>query len=102
MADFQRVERHVICKSDSRWLLIDEATFRSKELYNVANYQIRQSFCKDKGYISYPKLNRLLKASPYYQALPAKVSQQTLRLLDKNWQAFFFRQQGLEAKPKEI
>ena len=40
----QLVERHLIRKDDPRFAIIDAAAFASKNLYNQANYQIRQSF----------------------------------------------------------
>jgi uncharacterized phage-like protein YoqJ len=39
----QLVEQHVIDKSDSRYAVIDEAAFKSKNLYNAALYEIRQA-----------------------------------------------------------
>ncbi len=61
----------------------------SKNLYNEANYIIRQRFFKDRHWIRYTQLNRLLKTSNNYTALPSQSSQQTLRTLDKNWWSFF-------------
>ena len=61
----------------------------SKNLYNEANFLIRQRFFQDRYWTRYTELNTLLKASPNYQALPIQSSQQTLRLLDKNWKSFF-------------
>ena len=95
----QRVERHVIRQSDSRYAAIDGASFAAKELYNVANYQTRQSFCAGSGYVSFPTLNKALKASPYYRALPAKVAQQVLRMLDQNWQSFFAANSDFKQNP---
>lgn len=40
----QLVERTVIRKTDSRYAAIDAASFASKNLYNAANYIVRQSF----------------------------------------------------------
>lgn len=40
----QLVEQHVIGKSDARYAVIDQAAFASKNLYNAANYEIRQVF----------------------------------------------------------
>jgi putative transposase len=37
----QLVEQHVIARSDSRYAAIDEAAFKSKNLYNAALYEIR-------------------------------------------------------------
>jgi len=34
-------------------------------------------------------MHRLMKSHEAYKALPAKVAQQVLRVLDKNWQSFF-------------
>jgi len=40
----QLAEKHVISKSDPRYAVIDRAAFASKNLYNAALYEIRQSF----------------------------------------------------------
>lgn len=85
----QLVEQHVIRKGDARYETIDQAAFASKNLYNAANYVIRQAFIFQGVYLNYNTMHQLMKAHPAYKALPAKVSQQVLRTLDKNWQSFF-------------
>jgi putative transposase len=40
----QLAERHLIGKDDPGFAVIDRAAFASKNLYNQATYQIRQSF----------------------------------------------------------
>ena len=57
----------------------------------MAKYIVRQEFInKGKGnYLNYNKVQKLLQSGADYQAIPAKVSQQVLILLDKNWQKFF-------------
>jgi putative transposase len=40
----QLVEQHVIRKADSRYAAIDQAACASKDLYNAANYTVRQAF----------------------------------------------------------
>jgi hypothetical protein len=37
------VEQHIISKSDPRYETIDRAAFASKNLYNAANYLVRQA-----------------------------------------------------------
>lgn len=37
-------EQHIISKSDPRYAIIDRAAFASKNLYNAANYLVRQAF----------------------------------------------------------
>ncbi|VEP16974.1 transposase [Hyella patelloides LEGE 07179] len=84
----KHVERHIIKRSHSIWQQIDKLCFLSKNLYNYANYQIRQAFIFDKIYLGYNKVYHACKSTPDYQALPAKVSQQVLRLLEQNWKSF--------------
>jgi putative transposase len=85
----QLVEQHIIKENDSRFEPIDQAAFAAKNLYNKANYIIRQSFIHQGRYISYPTMAKRLQGTDEYQALPAKVSQQVLMSLDKAWQSFF-------------
>ena len=84
----QLVERHVIRKTDSRYQAIDAAAFASKNLYNLANYHMRQSYIHTGTYLGYAAVYHLVKGSDAYTALPRKVSNDVLRLLDKNWKAF--------------
>jgi putative transposase len=83
------VEQHVIKRGDPRYEAIDQAAFASKNLYNVANYEVRQAFIHQGVYLSYNQLHARMKSHEAYKAMPRKVSQQILRLLDKNWQSFF-------------
>ena len=85
----QLTERHIIKSTSHRFAQIDELAFKSKNLYNAANYVIRQSFIYGWGYVNYNEMNRLMKSQVAYKALPAKVSQQILMVLDKNWKSFF-------------
>ncbi|MEG4623697.1 transposase [Microcoleus sp. w1-18aA5] len=85
----QLTERHIIKSTEHRFAQIDELAFKSKNLYNAANYVIRQSFIYGWGYVNYNEMNRLMKSHEAYKALPAKVSQQILMVLDKNWKSFF-------------
>jgi len=88
-----RVEKHIIHSKNPYYKLLDEFCFKSKNLYNFANYQIRQKFCKDGKYITYNEMDKLLKQDGMdydYRNMPtAQCSQQILRLLDKNWKSFF-------------
>jgi putative transposase len=90
----QLVEQHVIDKHDPRFAIIDEAAFKSKNLYNAALYEIRQAFFCDGTYLNYNEMDRRMQAHEAYKALPAKVSQQILMALDKNWTSF---KEGLKA-----
>ena len=85
----QLVERHTIKRADPRFTAIDRAAFASKNLYNAANYVVRQSFIHAGVYLNYHEMDRRMQDHEAYRALPAKVAQWVLRLLDKNWQSFF-------------
>ena len=144
MTDINLVERHIIKKSHVLFPYLDEYSFKAKNLYNRANYIIRQVFVitsnlekinngeknviitdeqytflseindvvglynefkesknavsnykplnyfdEDHKFVNYDFLNYYLKSEDCYKDLMAQVSQQTLRLLEKNWKSFF-------------
>ncbi|WP_161938087.1 transposase [Mastigocoleus testarum] len=61
----------------------------AKNLYNYANYLIRQSFIFEEKYLNYNAMEKLCQVSGDYKALPAKVAQQILMRLHEAWQGFF-------------
>lgn len=95
-------ERHIVKQNSPFFKECDALCFKSKNLYNYANYIVRQEFIlsskqKEEGvvdhanYLNYYNINRKVideKQFDMYQ-LPIKVSNQTLMLLDKNWKSFF-------------
>ena len=85
----QRVEKIIIKKSHPKYKIIDEMCFKSKELYNYANYIIRQEFINNNKYISYYDMNRELKTHQQYKDCGSQPANCTLRLLDKNWKSYF-------------
>ena len=98
----QLVEQHCIHKSDPRYATIDAAAFASKNLYNAANYRVRQSFIFEGKYLGFAEVFHLVKCTPEYQALPAKVANDVLRLLDKNWKSFFKAMEAWKADPAKF
>ena len=88
-----RTERHRIKSNNQYYKLLDDFCFKSKNLYNFANYQIRQEFCNNNKHISYNQIDKLLKQKEMnfdYANMPmAQTAQQCLKLLDKNWKSFF-------------
>src|SRR5438105_942676 len=98
----QLVEQHVISRNDPRFAVIDEAAFKSKNLYNAANYEIRQSFIHDDAYLNYHEIQRRMQSHEAYKALPAKVSQQILMLLHHNWTSFFEAREAYKEDPSKF
>ena len=90
-----RVEKHTIKTSDEHFAVLSDFCHKAKNLYNHANYPIRQAMTDtdNKRWIRYAELDKILKADkeyPDYQDMPtAQLEQQVLRLIDKNWKAFF-------------
>ena len=91
--NIQQVEKHIIKKSHPYYNMFCEFTHQSKNLYNHANYLVREEFIKTGKWLRYQDLDKLLKRDieyPDYTNMPnAQCAQQTLRLLDTNWQSFF-------------
>ena len=89
----QRTEKHRIKQSNDYYPLIDNFCFNAKNLYNHANYLVRQEFTSNGNWLRYATLDKLLKADieyPDYRDMPtAQSAQQLLRLIDKNWKSFF-------------
>ena len=96
------VEKHIIKKGHKYFEEIDKLSFASKNLYNLANYHIRQEFFKTGKILSYPKLDKLLQSTDAYKALPAKVSQQVLMILARNWKAFMEAEIAYTKNPEKF
>lgn len=98
----QLVERHIIKKNHQFFSECDELSFKAKNLYNTANYFVRQEFINNKKYISSFELQKIFQGThEAYTALPAKISQQTLRLLHRNWISFFKAIKDWKIHPKK-
>lgn len=93
----QRVEKHLIKISNPYFEMLKDFCFKSKNLYNSANYQIRQKFINENIYLNYYNMDKLMKSiiseegfvNDYKEMPTAQSAQQCLRLLDKNWKSFF-------------
>lgn len=96
------VEQHIIQKSNKFFIEVDVICFKSKNLYNYANYIIRNEYLKtskdkEEGkrehahWIRYTEIQKAFQKEKQfdYTQLPAKVSQQVLMSLDKSWKGYF-------------
>ncbi len=98
----QVVEQTIISKNDPRFAAIDAAAFASKNLWNAANYLVRQSFIHEHIYLDNVKVYHLIKSHEAYKALPAKVSNQVLIQLHKAWVAFFEAMEAWRQDPSKF
>ncbi len=73
--------------------LLDEITFRSKNLFNVATYMVRQRFFAEGKWLRYYDLWQLLKDHEAYHNLQRMCGshppQQVLKQVDRNFKSFF-------------
>lgn len=84
------VEKHII-RSGKYFNQLIEITRLSKNLYNSGLYAVRQYYFEHKKFLNYVNLNNMFveqKQQDYYK-LPAKVSQQTLKMVEQNFKSFF-------------
>ena len=84
-----RVEQHQIKKTDSIWKIVDDLCWKAKNVYNCANYIIRQEFINNHNYIKINDLDKIMQKQECYSILGSQAAQKTLQLLDKNWKSFF-------------
>ncbi len=84
------------------WRTIDEMCFNSKNLYNYANYIIRQEYIENKRYIPYKEMNSNLKTHRQYKDCMSQPANCTLKLLDKTWKSFFVGLKKYEQCPSKF
>ena len=72
-----------------------------KNLYNRANFHYKQKQ-RDKRYLSYYDLDKLLKTEECYKFLPAHTAQHTLKLLIHNWRAYFRARKEWNKNPQKF
>jgi putative transposase len=84
----QLVEKHVINRQHQFWKECDQLAFKSKDLYNAANYIQRQYFFEFGKFHTLPSLYHLIKNHEAYRALPTKVSKQICKVLCQAWTGF--------------
>jgi putative transposase len=84
-----------------------ELTHHAKNLYNQALWTLRQAFEATGLYFPYQKMDKAMKqvenleGEINYKLLKTKVSQQTLRRLDKNFKSFFKCHQDFQKNPNK-
>lgn len=93
MTVIQQVEKHIIKKSHPHYSMFCEYTHLAKNVYNHANFVVRNEFVNTGKWLRYQELDKILRRDvmyPDYKNMPeAQSAQQTLRLLDNNWKSFF-------------
>ena len=85
-------ETHKIRPNHKLYSICDELCFKSKNLYNAALFEFRQSyFDKEEDTLSWQNLNRIFNQNNQfdYRELPSKVSNTVLKKLGNNISSFW-------------
>ena len=86
----QLTQQIIITQKHKYYAGLDYLCLLAKNLYNVVLYNIRQQYFKDKTYLNYNALDKLLYSNVDYKAIPYRQSaQQILRSVDKTYSSFF-------------
>ena len=88
----QLTETHQIKPNHKLYSICDELCFKSKNLYNAALFEFRQSyFDKELDVLTWQNINRIFNQSNQfdYRELPSKVSNTVLKKLGNNLSSFW-------------
>lgn len=85
------VESHIIKELHSIYKECDHLCFLSKNLYNASLYNIKLRYEEDNSFLGYHQLSKRFSDENNidYRSLPAKVSQQVMMLLERNYKSYF-------------
>jgi putative transposase len=101
-----RTEIHCIKKGHHLFTYCNETCFKAKNLYNHANYLIRQQLFYLEIFLPYDGKEHSLyfqtKNHETYKALPAQTAEGVLKKLEDNWHAFFASMKEWKAAPSRF
>lgn len=83
------LKQHIRNLSKSQFNELKLMCKHSNSLYNCGLYITNKYFEETNSYIGYNKLYHELKDNIHYKSIPAKIGQQIIRLIDKNYMSFF-------------
>ena len=84
-----RAERHCIKRVHKDFKLVDELCFQSKNVYNYANYLIRQNFVETGEIIKRFDMQTIMKDTDCFMELGSNTGQVTIQMLSNAWKSFF-------------
>lgn len=84
-----RVEQQIIRKNNPIYKLVDQYCFYSKNVYNAANYIIRQEFINNNKRLSAYEVQKLMQSMDCYKECGSQAAQKTIQLVDKMWKSYF-------------
>lgn len=99
----QLTERHFMHEGSEQSMECERIAHLSKNLFNATLYAVRQHFFETGHYLPFAKVcnDFTSQGNPGYTALPRKVSQSTMRVVDKAFKSFFQSLAQYKANPSK-
>lgn len=82
-------QKYKLKLTDEDRFIVDKLSYHSARLYNTCIYNIRQYYFDNNSYLNYTDQYHLIKDDVNYKLLITDSSQQTHRLVDRNFKSFF-------------
>lgn len=96
-----RVEQQFIKKNHPLYKIVDQHCFYSKNIYNQANYLIRQAFIKENKVLSAFDIQKLMQDMDCYKECGSQAAQKTIQLVGKMWKSFFKANKDYQKNPEK-
>lgn len=96
-----RVEQQFIKKNHPLYEIVDQHCFYSKNVYNQANYLIRQTFIKENKVLSAFDVQKLMQDMDCYKECGSQAAQKTIQLVGKMWKSFFKENKDYQKHPEK-
>lgn len=84
-----RAEQQFIKENHPLFEIVDKHCFYSKNVYNQANYLVRQAFIKENKILSAYDVQKIMQGMDCYKECGSQAAQKTIQLVDKMWKSFF-------------
>lgn len=94
-----RTEQQFIKKNHPLYKIVDQHCFYSKNVYNQANYLIRQAFIKENKILSAFDVQKLMQDMDCYKECGSQAAQKTIQLVGKMWKSFFKANKDYQKHP---
>ena len=96
-----RVEQQFIKKNHPLYEIVDKHCFYSKNVYNQANYLIRQAFTKENKILNPYDIQSLMQNMDCYKECGSQAAQKTIQLVGKMWKSFFKANKDYHKHPEK-
>lgn len=96
-----RVEQQFIKKNHPIYDVVDKHCLYSKNVYNQANYLIRQAFIKEDKILSAFDVQKLMQDMDCYKECGSQAAQKTIQLVGKMWKSFFKAKKDYQKHPEK-